>query len=294
MAEHPFARVPNAVLDHADLDAHELLVYIALLRHRDPKTGRCFPGLQTIADVARVSRKTASRTVKRLEDKGIIKVERVKAVGSLTNESNRYTVGLLPDDPMKYLGQSAKGRRVPTRSKAVDNSAESKDSESLPNDEASPSRDSESGGRDSESLRVGTRSPTKKNQLKKIHEEALTHDFEEAAFESVSFETSEDRATNKQVAYLKDLALHLHGGAGYGVPDLNQQVTRWQQLTTGEATSLIRQYLKSLGRPEEHLYPEYGTPEYEALSPAGKEFADTGGMPDSVYEYGFMRKENAA
>jgi hypothetical protein len=38
--------------------------------------------------------------------------------------------------------------------------------------------------------------------------------------------------------------------------------------------------------------PEYGTPEYEALSPAGKEFADTAGQPDSAWDHGFHLKEN--
>lgn len=286
-----FVKLSHAVIDHADLDAHELLVYIVLLRYRNPKTGQCFPGLQTIADAARMSRKTASRTVAKLEDRGLIKVERVKAVGSKTNESNTYTVGLLPEDPMKYLGRSAKGQRVPKR-------VLSRDSESLPSAEDAPSRDSESLRRDSESLGVGTPSLTKKINLKKINEEDVTHAFGESTFENVSFDSSdEDPATEKQVEYLRDLAIHQGYEAGYGVMPDDLALARWRKLTRREAHDLIRAYLKNLGRPDEIYYPEYGTPQYEALSPAGKEFADSAGMPDSVWGYSsaarFM-KENSA
>ena len=112
MTEHQFVKVPHAVIDHADLTAHELLVYLVLHRYRNPNTGKCFPGMQTIADASRISLNTARKTIKALEGKGIISVERVKAVGSKTNDSNKYTVGILPEDPFAYIGHSAKGQRV--------------------------------------------------------------------------------------------------------------------------------------------------------------------------------------
>lgn len=273
-----FVKLPHAVIDHADLDAHELLVYIVLLRFRNPKTGTCFPGLQTIADAARMSRKTASRTVSKLEERGIIKVERVKAVGSKTNKSNKYAVGVLPEDPMKYLGHSAKGQRVPRR-------VLSKDSESLPSEGDSSSRDSESLRRDSESLRVGTPSLTKKIKMKKSNEEDVTHTFNESAFDHVSFDDLEaDIATDQQVAYIKDLATHLSYGSSNGTPS-DLHVKRWQRLTRGQADDQIRAYLKELGRPDDRYYPQLGDPEYAALSPAGQSFADSSGMPDSVAIY---------
>lgn len=283
-----FVKLPHAVIDHADLDAHELLVYIVLLRFRNPKTGTCFPGLQTIADAARMSRKTASRTVGKLEERGIIKVERVKTVGSKTNKSNKYAVGVLPEDPMKYLGHSAKGQRVPRR-------VLSKDSESLPSEGDSSSRDSESLRRDSESLRVGTPSLTKKIKMKKSNEEELTHAFGESTLKSVSFDVpGDDPATEKQVAYLRDLAIHTSYDTGYHTIPNEQHLDRWRKMTRSDAHTLIRTYLRDLGRPDDIYYPDWGTPEYEALSPAGKAFAETAGDPASVWEYGFALKENTA
>lgn len=288
MSQEKFVKLPHAVIDHADLDLHELMVYIVLLRFRDPKTGECFPSMPTIADAARMSRKTASRTVAKLEDRGIIKVERVKAVGSKTNKSNKYKVGVLSENPLKYAGKSAKGQRIPRRSL-------SRDSESLPSDRKSSSRDSESIGRDSESLGVGTPSLTKKNHMKKNHEEDITPAFTESRFENVSFDPSEELfATEEQVLYLKDLVIHQGYESGHQtIPD-EEHLARWRKMTRREAHDLIREYLKSLGRPDEIYYPEYGTPEYEALSPAGQDFAESAGMPDSVFDYGSKPKENVA
>lgn len=284
----PFVKLPHAVIDHADLDAHELLVYIVLLRFRNPKTGKCYPGLQTIADAARMSRRTAIRTITKLEVRGLIKVDRVKVVGSSKNESNTYTVGNLPEDPLKYIGHSAKGTRVPKRPKGSD-------SESLGDAVERNSSDSQSLGSDSQSLGVVTPSHPKKNQLKKNNEEDITPTFEESGYANVSFESSDNEsATEKQVMYLKDLVIQVGYEDGIQMLPTEEHLVRWRKLTKHEADDLINKYVKQLGRPQERYYPEYGDPEYEALSPAGKEFADTGGMPDSVFEYGFGMKENVA
>lgn len=298
----PFVKLPHAVIDHADLDLYEFAVYIVLLRFRDPKTGKCFPGMATIADAARMSVNTARKTIKRLEERGLIQVERVKAVGSKTNESNTYTVGVLSEDPFKYLGQSAKGLRKPRRplsdeSRARLSAAAKKRgsaSEAVPVQELNKGSASEVVRSASEEGGVVPQRLTKKNHIKKNHEEHLTHDFTEVALANVSFDSLEDElATEKQVQYLKDLATHVNYEAGNGVPN-DLHIARWRKLTRTEATDLIHQYLKALGRPDERYYPEYGTPEYEALSEAGKEFADAGGDPESVWEYDFGLKENTA
>lgn len=288
-----FVMLPNAVIEHSDLTGHELLVYIVLLKHRDHKTSKCHPGMATIADQARMSKKTASRTVAALEVKGLIKVKRHKVVGSQKNDRNEYTVGVLSSDPETY--KSAKETRVPKR-------VLRRDSESLPDGEvmhSSPKgRDSESLRRDSESLGVGTRSPANKNQLNKNHKQDITPTFKESGRESsllnVSYDIEEKHVTEKQVAYLKDLTIHLNYEAGYNVIPNEEHLNMWRKLSRYEAHDLIRSYLRELGRPDDIYYPEFGEPAYEALSAAGKEFADTGGMPDSVFEYGFALKENTA
>src|SRR5690606_35804072 len=89
----------------------------------NPKTGRCWPGMSTIADAARISVNSARRAVKVLEGYGIINVDRVKSVGSKTNEPNMYSVGLLSGDPVHYLGRSAKGTRKPRRELSDDSRA---------------------------------------------------------------------------------------------------------------------------------------------------------------------------
>ncbi|MCA0347081.1 MAG: helix-turn-helix domain-containing protein [Actinobacteria bacterium] len=310
MSRDPFVKLPHAVIDHADLDLHEFAVYIVLLRFRDPKTGKCWPGMSTIADAARMSVNTVRKTIKRLEERGLIEVERVKAVGAKTNDSNRYTIALLPEDPMKYLGKSAKGQRKPRRELSPESRARLGDaarkrgsaSEVVPPSSASevvPENDddqgsaSEVGGSASEVVRVVPRRHPKKNQLKKNHEEDLTRAFGESTLPKISFNSSDDEpASEAQVTYIKDLAIHLSNEAGYNVIPDDLTIARWRKLTRSEADNLIRNYLKNLGRPDEILYPQYGTPEYAALSPAGKAFADTAGMPDSVWEYGFKLKEN--
>ena len=59
-----FVKIPNWLIDDSDFSLYELAVYVVLLRFRDPKTGTCFPGMTTIADRARISRKSVERALK--------------------------------------------------------------------------------------------------------------------------------------------------------------------------------------------------------------------------------------
>lgn len=308
-----FVKLPHAVIDHADLDAHELLVYIVLHRYRDPQTGECFPGLQTIADAARISRDSVRRATKRLEGKGIIGVERVKAVGAKTNESNKYTVGNLSGDPVAYLGHSVKGDRIPRRnlsnearkklSKAARKGSSSQpspssSSEALPSNQPSQGSSSELLRSGSQLLGVVAPSHGKKTQYKKTHKEDITPTFKESGRDLISYEKTDDLlATEEQALYIKDLSIHLSYEAGYQTMPTEEHLNRWRKLNRNEADNLIKSYKQELGRPDDRLYPQYGTPEYEALTQAGKEFAETGGMPNSVWDYSsaaqFM-KENTA
>ncbi|MGF6824004.1 DNA-binding transcriptional MocR family regulator [Microbacterium sp. ZKA21] len=269
-----FVRLPNWLIDDADLTLHELAVYIVLVRFRDPKTGTCFPGMTTIADRARISRKSVERAIPKLEARGMIRVRRRSTLTE--NKPNVYEVALANETPAEIWTTSKRGRRVPKRPRPTD--WESVGTEVDP----SPT-DSQSVPTDSESVPPQTPSRPKKIQKKKIQQQALTQPQERPseAGDQFSFDGEEDRASEKQVAYLKDLATHLSYGSQGGTPD-EAQIQRWHKLTRADATQQIRGYLKALGRPDDIYYPDYGTPEYNALSPAGKDFADTAGMPDSV------------
>ncbi len=134
----------------------------------------------------------------------------------------------------------------------------------------------------------------KKINSKKTKEEDITHVFDEAVSEAFSFDLLDlNGATEKQVAYLKDLAIHIGYQSGGGIPN-ETQLQRWRKLTREEADKLIAGYKKALGRPDDIYYPEPGDPEYDALSTAGQEFAESGGDPGSVWEYGWAGKENSA
>lgn len=286
-----FVRLPNWLIDDADLGLHELAVYIVLLRFRDSKTGKCFPGMTTIADRARMSRRTVIRAIEKLEERKMIRVTRRSSLK--VNQANVYEVALASEKPEFVWADSARGRRIPTRRRPDDSESSGEEVAFRPSDSESPPSDSESLPSDSESPPPVT--PSHPNKIQgtrskdKIQEKASTHTQKRAS--EFSFEIEGNQASNKQVAYLKDLAIHLSYGGKGGTPD-ELQIQRWRKLTRSEATAQIRGYLRALGRPDDLHYPEYGTSEYEALSDAGKEFADTAGMPDSVFEYGFGMKEN--
>ena len=272
-----WVRVPNWLIDDSDLGRDELAVYIVLLRFRDPKTGTCFPGMTTIADRARMSRKSVERAIPKLEARQMIRVERRSSIKE--NKSNMYTVALAHETPKFIWETSARGRRIPKRHRTTD-------SESVPAEEDGSPTDTQSVPTDSESLPPQTPSRPKKIQAKQIHQQAVTPTFEESGSNHFTFDApGKELATDNQVAYLKDLAIHLGYETGGGIPS-DIQIQRWKKLTLDEAHTQIRGYLKALGKPDDIYYPATGTPEFQALSPAGRQFADTAGDPASVWSYG--------
>lgn len=274
-----FVRLPNWLVDDSDLSLYELAVYIVLLRFRDPKTGKCFPGMTTIADRARISRKSVERAIPGLEARGMIKVSRRSSLKE--NKPNVYTVALATEEPEFIWTKSARGRRVPKHPRTTDSQSVGKgtDAESVGTEGESETTDAESVPTDSQSPPPQTHSRPKKIHRKKIQQQALTPALSSGSEDQFTFSPSEEQptATRPQLNYLSDLFIHLHHK-----PADEMQVARWAKLTRTEATEQVRGYLDALGRPDEHLYPKYGTKEYGALSPAGKAFADTGGMPDAV------------
>lgn len=264
-----FVRLPNWLIDDSDLTLHELAVYIVLLRFRHHKTGKCHPGMTTIADCARISKRSVIRAIEGLESRQMIQVDRRSTITD--NKPNIYTVAVATETPEQVWLTSARGRRVPKRA---------------PSDSESPGRDARPAPSDSESLasdKTGphpvTPSHPNKTYKNKNQGQAVTP---ASGSDQFSFGNSEDDgATEQQVAYLKDLAIHLGYETGGGVPN-DLQVQRWRKLTRDEADTQIRGYLKALGKPDEILYPQAGDPAFQALSTKGKHFAQSAGDPASV------------
>ncbi|MEV7631993.1 helix-turn-helix domain-containing protein [Microbacterium sp. NPDC089318] len=279
-----FVRLPNWLIDDADLTLHELAVYIVLLRFRDHTTGTCYPGMTTIADCARISRESVKRTIPKLEARGMIRVTKRKE--GTKNLPNMYEVATADAKPQFVWESSRRGRRIPKRAP--------RDSETPPGSKSDEGRHSETLGRHSQTPGVGTPSASNKTYQNKTYEQDMTSTRTASGREMFTFDAVEDdRATDAQVNYLRDLAIHLQYESGGGVPD-DLQLQRWRKLTQAEARTQIRAYLKALGHPETRIYPEPGSPEYDKLSAAGREFADTGGMPDSVFGYGGDTGERTA
>mgnify|MGYP002277408912 CR=1 FL=1 len=84
-----FSIIPNWVIRESDLDAHELLTYLALLNRAD-KAGRTWPAISTIARESRTSESTVRRTLKKLIERGFVEVERRKNAAG--DQSNLYTI----------------------------------------------------------------------------------------------------------------------------------------------------------------------------------------------------------
>ncbi|MGH3690081.1 MAG: helix-turn-helix domain-containing protein [Microbacterium sp.] len=281
------------------MNIYELAVYTVLLRYRNPTTGTCYPGMTTIADLGRMSLKSAERAVKGLEEvHGVISVDRRASLKN--NQPNIYTVALpAKTRPAGMAKKTARGTRIPRRAKTTDSESvgkRPKQADSTPVEHVTRHEptDSESVPTDSESVPPQTPSLTKKTNHKKTNEEDVTPTFSESACEPFSFDLPEPpKATERQVAYLKDLAIHIGYQTGGGIPK-ETQLDKWRKLTSQEADKLIHGYKKALGRPDDGIYPEPGEPEYDALSTVGREFAESGGDPDSVWEYGWVGKENSA
>jgi hypothetical protein len=74
-----FAKLPIALIKCGllrELKSASVVVYCVLLSYADFNTGRCFPGIQTICDLSGLSRPTVVKSIKELEDWGLVQVTR--------------------------------------------------------------------------------------------------------------------------------------------------------------------------------------------------------------------------
>lgn len=265
-ASDGFVRLPYTVIEHAPLNAHELLVYMVLLKYRDHRTGKCWPGITTIADESRLSRRTVMRTISDLENLGAIEVRRTRNVGE-KNEPNVYTVRVFDEKHKTWWHRSAKGTRIPKRPRG------GSDSESLSREVDAEGSDSQSLGSDSQSLGVVTPSHPNKLHENKLHELAITPTLTRGD-ERFILDT-EQKSTSKQLTLLHDLWIHATGN----VPE-RSVVAKWQAMTINQARDHIKSYYAACGKYDGYTGPESGTPAYEALSPQGQRWADAYLIPD--------------
>ena len=270
MTTDGFVRVPNWLIDDADLNAHELLVYMVLLRFRDHKTGKCHPGMTTIADRARISRRTVMRAIEGLESKQMIRVERRSTVKE--NKPNTYYVALATETPEHIWASSVRGRRVPKR-------RPTSDSESPGTEEPSPTSDSESPGSDSESPTPVTPSHPNKNQKNKNQEQAMRQEQQFPPGVQFTFGV-EEKATEKQISYLSDLYIFITER----IPETRTR-DGWTNLDTTAASDLISTFWQQMDRGRGGMWDspvDQTHSAYRGLSSLGKKWVINGYPPDTL------------
>lgn len=255
-----FVQIPNWLIEHSPLSAQELLVYIVLLKYRNHRTGVCHPGFSTIADEARLSRRTVMRVIEQLESLGLISVSRQP------NKRNEYSVAL----PSKsWPGHSVKGTRIPRRA-----NPDASDSESPVSAATRAGGDSESPGSDSESPLLVTRSHPNKTKITRPMNQTERSPSVEHVREGFSF-VDVVTASEKQLTYLWDLSIMVNGR----MPS-EDLMAKWARLPIGDAAERIRDYLREIHRHGGYDGPVHGDPVYEELSDIGKEWADRGMVPE--------------
>ena len=113
-ATYRFARLPEWILYHPDLNPTDCRVFCAL----DRFDGRdCFPSHEALAEKIGVSEDTTQRSIKRLVSVGAIRVEKRHRHGQQT--SNRYVLaGDNPLDPVDDTDPTRNSAARPDRNSA--------------------------------------------------------------------------------------------------------------------------------------------------------------------------------
>lgn len=113
-----FTMIPDWLVESSAISLHDYAVLIVLMKHAR-STGQCHPGFATIAAQARVSRDTVKRSIRSLESRGLISIER-RRVGT-KNLPNRYTMHV---EPSRVGAGSTHPEHVPTPSEVGAHSTE--------------------------------------------------------------------------------------------------------------------------------------------------------------------------
>ena len=118
-------------LDEAPLtNPTSVLVLVALADEADDEGGSCYPSLRRIADRARVSTNTARDHIRKLEEAGLIEVERPERQGR--GQHNRYR--LLMTERVQYSDPSTSGEGERVQSGAEKGQERVKPGPRLPED----------------------------------------------------------------------------------------------------------------------------------------------------------------
>jgi hypothetical protein len=101
MRRRPWSWFDNAIIHRygASIGPYGIAVYMALLTYAD-KRRTCFPSLQTLSTILKINKKTVLKSLKRLEDCGLVRIEhryRQREDGRSECLANRYTI-VDPDD----------------------------------------------------------------------------------------------------------------------------------------------------------------------------------------------------
>lgn len=285
--------IPNWAIWDSDLDGQEMLVYLALLSRRNSKTGKCWPGIATIADDARCSRSTAKRTIRRLEERGLIRIEH-RAKGAGGHDSNIYRVALLPDR-MPEATTSAKGTRIPKRQNHAGSVLPDprvgsprpggRVSQTHEQDEGNKTKGTNEGHRSSLTARHDPDHRTSSSPALHNSTPDRSDDDPEIEISQEPIAESMDEplppsplpATPGQIAYLTDLRIL----GGNDAPD-PETLAGWARLSRAQASAEISAALAGIDRHESYSGPEAGDPAYSLLSTTGQGWADARMIPEEV------------
>jgi hypothetical protein len=284
-AEKPFVELPRWVL-HSVLGRDELLTLLVLLRdrRRDGTVEVRHSGLAKAAGIRRVAERPMAaldaleargfiHTVRRVLDGADVERGRVLAVGDIQVVSTdpKWERGRFPEPTRDSRDTPTVRENDPDcpdcASHAPDCASHAPDCASdrprLRPNEISLNTDlgneSECRTSASEARRGRTIHPSQQRMVS-------YRDY-------VTFQTDR-RATDSQLTFLRDL--HVQNS---GQTPSSSLWTFWAALTPENASRLISEYQRVLRRGDMYQGPLYGDPAYEALSAAGKEFADNYAMP---------------
>lgn len=80
-----FTKVPNKLIELSEkgkLDCYDIAVYYAIFKHKNQKTGKCYPSIRRLAKILHIDTKTVMKHVKRLKECGIISYTTKRGVGN--------------------------------------------------------------------------------------------------------------------------------------------------------------------------------------------------------------------
>lgn len=245
-----FTMVPDWLIE-SDLSLHDFAVLLVLMKH-GRTTGRCNPGFATIARQARVSRDSVKRSLRSLEDRGLIEIDRRReGVKNLTNVYTLHVERDLVGRCSQHLGaQSTQGVTTGVGADSTQVGAHSTQG-------------------------VGADSTPNETYFNESSERERVQRFAPHAHDGSARPISDE-----QFSLLKDWGIL----AGFGIP--SDDTVRWMRsLTVEQFESVKHNWMRerdARGRGAAYDGPGAGDPEYEHLTARGKQWADVGCVPGEM------------